>query len=206
MANVVGPLLSLSASGNFAKTLNFYWGKEGPVARRVKKTWKPPGEIWYVNVDWFRAASDRYKSFSIFQKNAWTLYFLGLCDTARCKFMGLQISLWNQSYLNDLSWPPFSHNIIKWNDAQYYENNETESIFISLSYKQYDMKNNEICGIRWYNSSSSSFCDESFFLRATTLPYTNFSKSEIKYSYWWVKPYRFDGSLDPFHLVLFMRH
>jgi len=105
MSVVVGPLFSMSASGLFKKALLFYDTKYGARVRAPKKTFVPPGNIWEVNIEWFKKASVRSKTLDFWQKRAWSLAYLSVCDVWRDIFMGKQIEAWNLSPLNDLTWP-----------------------------------------------------------------------------------------------------
>jgi len=106
MSVLVGPLFSLSASGLLGKALFYYDTKYGARVRVPKKSFVPPGAIWEVNKEWFKAASDRWKKvLTNPMKWAWKLAYSGKCDTARDIFMGQQIELWNLSPLNNLTWP-----------------------------------------------------------------------------------------------------
>ena len=49
MPNVFGPLLSLSASGAFGKTVFYYDTKYGARVRKVKGQFPSYGEAWEVN-------------------------------------------------------------------------------------------------------------------------------------------------------------
>lgn len=105
---LVGPVLSLSATGQFGKTIFYYESPHGAVARIKKRTFTPPAGSWFVNNVYFKAASDRAKAFSKAQQKAWNLAFPTICDTWRDIYMGKQIEAWNLSPVNDLTWPPVS--------------------------------------------------------------------------------------------------
>ena len=106
MVNVIAPLFSLSASGLVGKALFYYDTKYGARVRSPKRSFVPPGTIWEVNKEWFKKASDRFKTvLTKEQKWAWMLFSEWYCDTYRDVFMGVQIQYWNLSPLNDVTWP-----------------------------------------------------------------------------------------------------
>ena len=106
MVVVIGPCLSLSASGLYGKALLFYDTKFGARIRKPKSQFVPPGQSWEVNKTWFKQASNRWKlNLTQEQKWAWQVAYPGICDTARDIFMGQQIEQWNLSPLNNLTWP-----------------------------------------------------------------------------------------------------
>jgi len=106
MPVVTGPLFSLKASGLLGKTILYYDTKYGARVRLVRKNFTPPGNIWEVNKEWFKKASDRWKfDLTSCMKLAWGAAYPGICDVARDIFMGHQIEAWNLSPLYDLLWP-----------------------------------------------------------------------------------------------------
>jgi len=106
MPNVFGPLLSLSASGAFGKTVFYYDTKYGARVRKVKGQFPSYGEAWEVNKEWFKKASDRWKKVLLADaKLAWNLYYSDVCDIGRDIFMGRQIEFWNLHPTNDITYP-----------------------------------------------------------------------------------------------------
>lgn len=106
MTVLVGPLFSLSASGLFGKCLLYYSSGGWPRVRKVSSRFKSPGNVWEVNKEWFKKASERAKTLTEWQKKAWPIAYPSACDSWRDLFMGKQIEMWNASPLNDISWPP----------------------------------------------------------------------------------------------------
>jgi len=199
MVKLVGPVMSLSASGDFGKTINFFYSKYGPVARKKLKYKPPYGNVWNVNKAFFTAASDRWMSLSDIQKNAWKIYFIEICDTARDLFMGAQIEAWNLSPLNDLTWPSVSLKDIVWPEYEVWHSLTKQEWYPQSGFKSVTYEEFQICSMRWYNTDSWISCDESSFLKETIMPYTKFTEAEITKTYFWIRPRRLDGSLGPFH-------
>ena len=106
MVNVVGPLMSLAATGNMKDALFYYDTKFGARIRVPKRQFSPPGQAWIVNQEWFKLANQHSKGLSGEQRLAWKIAYPGKCDTWRDIFMGKQIEFWNLSPQNDLTWPP----------------------------------------------------------------------------------------------------
>jgi hypothetical protein len=105
MVMLVGPAFSLTASGQFGKSVLFYESPHGAVLRMKKRYFTPPSQSWYVNNEYFKSASDRARAFNSAQKKAWNQAYPTICDTWRDIYMGKQIEAWNLSVTNDLSWP-----------------------------------------------------------------------------------------------------
>jgi hypothetical protein len=201
MVKVLGPVMSLSASGDLGGSINFFYGKSGPVVRKKLKYKPPYSNVWEVNKVYFAAASERWKSFSAIQKNAWAIYLRPICDTTRDRFMGEQIQAWNASPLNDLSWPQVGLPVIIWPEPEIYYSPDTSYYSISTMFKEITYEEFLICGMNWYNSASKVVCQESDFLKSTVLPYTKFYSTEIPKHYIWVKAWRVNGSLSEFHYL-----
>ena len=105
MVRLVGPLFSLSASGTFAGTVKYWYGPYGPVCGSPKRAVGATTPLWEINKEWFKAASDRWKTFNAVVKKAWHLYAHGKGDCGRDLFMGKQIEMWNLSPVNDVTFP-----------------------------------------------------------------------------------------------------
>jgi hypothetical protein len=199
MVKLVGPLMSLSASGTFSKDLNFFYGPSGPVARRVKRSFTPPGQIWFVNQEYFKQANVRWSTLTSIQKEAWKVYFEPTCDTPRDRFIGKQIEMWNIHPTNDITWPQVELPDIQWSESEIYHSVTQGEWYVYTGFKEEDYYHFQMCGMRWYNSNNFFSCDESDFLKETVLPYTKFKESEITKNYFWVKAIRTNGSLSDFH-------
>lgn len=105
MAKLVGPLMSLSASGKFADTFRFWYGPYGPVCGSLKRYKHATTPAWEVNTVLFKNASNRWNTFNKVVRKAWFLFAYGKGDCGRDLFMGKQIEMWNLSLLNDITYP-----------------------------------------------------------------------------------------------------
>jgi len=150
MANVIGPLLSLSASGLFSKALFYYDTKYGARVRKPKSIFTPPSQIWEVNIGWFKQASARFKTFTSEIKNAWKLVYTEACDTYRDIFMGQQIAAWNLHPTNDITWPQVT--VVDIGDFTFAHGTE----YVSKVSWWFDESNDALirkwtCGSLWWN-------------------------------------------------------
>lgn len=112
MVKLVGPCMSLSATGELGKALFYYESPYGPVVRLKKRYMGNAAQVWYLNQTWFKAASDRAKQLTQEQKWAWQTAYPLICDTWRDIFMGRQIEAWNMSPENDLTWPQITPSVV----------------------------------------------------------------------------------------------
>jgi len=205
MVVVVGPCLSLSASGLIGKALLFYDSKLGARIRSPKKSFVPPGQAWEVNKTWFKLASDRWKSLNEFQKRAWNHYSVGLYDVGRDYFMGRQIEMWNLSPLNNVSWPPVSSPELPtppqltftqtgWWPVNIY-NITTQSPKIELWENYKDEWQKSIVGVRWYRvyDSDSPPLSGNLWAEVYSTNYTFFNWAG-HWSNYWYEFIRWDGT------------
>jgi len=201
MVKVVGPMMSLEASGNFAKTVNFFYGPNGAVVRSKKKIFTPPGQIWYLNQIVFKAASARWKSFPKIQKNAWALSLLSMCDIPRDLFMGKQIESWNLSPDNDLSWPETVVPDVPWPKGKSYINDGagTVSFYYQMSGEKPAVW--KLAGFFWYSSESKTSLVNPIFLGESIAPRIVVRQIVMPSAYCWVAAWRSNGTLEPVQFV-----
>jgi len=201
MVLAVGPMLSLSATGNFGKSLNFFYGPNGAVIRRLKRSFTPPGQIWYVNQIAFNAASVRWASFSRVQQNAWALFFGSMCDIPRDLFMGKQIESWNMHPDYDLSWPESHVPDFPWPPGRCYINTDVYTVSFSLEFSGEKQSQWKIPGFRWYSSESQASLVNPVFIGETYTPRLTIKEAAMPSSYCWAAAIRSNGIIDPAKFV-----
>ena len=201
MVKLIGPMMSLSASGTFSKDLNFYHGSAGPVARRIKRSFTAPGQIWYVNRDFFLLAVERWKTLNAIQQKAWVIYYGDICDTARDRYIGMLIAngllyqdwypFWPTETMSEIVLPRMGRT---WTDIAGMMEFASFDNYAVLAQKR-------ICGFRWYNGPSSENCDEAWFKQEGTNKKITVSEAQWTEDYVWARAYRIDGSLTVFMYV-----
>jgi len=205
MPSVIGPLFSISASGLMGKALLFYDTEYGARVRSPKKKFVPPGNIWEVNIDWFKKASARWKTLTVFERRAWNHYSLELCDIGRDLFMGRQIEMWNISPLNDVTFPPVGNPTIPdppkyllfkngWWPAYIYDDDTNKrKVLLWEGYKDYWQLS--IVGVRWYQKLDDPSNPTIADLKAENY-YNNhsFNLESGHNNYLWYEFLRWDGS------------
>lgn len=201
MVKLVGPMMSLEASGNFAKTVNFFYGPAGAVVRLKKRIFTPPGQVWYVNQAAFKAASDRWKTFSKIQQNAWNMSFFTICDTGRDLFMGKQIENWNLSPENDLSWPEKYVPDFPWPEGRSYTNDDTGTVDFYLIMSGEKPSEWKVPGFKWCSSESKTGLVNPFFLGETVKPRIVIKQISMPATYCWAAAWRSNGLIDLYKYV-----
>jgi len=201
MPNVFGPLLSLSASGAFGKTVFYYDTKYGARVRKVKGQFPSYGEAWEVNKEWFKKASDRFKTLTAIQKNAWKCEYHDVCDVYRDIFMGQQIEQWNLSPLNDLTWPNVYCPPYTFPEGYVYFSSQYGRYVAGYETKAVDLIPFKIAGFRWYNSDSKDSPTEADFVIETVKANFYIQWPPEPKPYFFSKAYYFNGSLTDFDYV-----
>lgn len=156
MVKVVGPVMSLSASGSLGNAINFTESKAGNVLRLKKRAFTSSSPAWDANQALFNAASVLWSSFTIFQQKAWEFEFLGACDIARDQFMGNQIKAWRIDPDNDLSWPDNQVPDIPALVGYEWDNTENDTCRFYYRVTGTFMYDNKICGFKWIASESEA--------------------------------------------------
>ena len=201
MPVLLGPLFSMSASGLFSKALLFYDTKYGARVRLPKKRFVPPNNVWEVNKEWFKKASDRVKTLTAIQKQAWKYEYLDICDVWRDIFMGQQIELWNLSPLNDLSWPNIDCPVYTFSPGFVYYYDQSDSYSVGFRTKDYLVIEAKIAGFRWYNTDDFGNPVEEDFKKETVVAHTSFSADDNPKQYFYAKAYYFNGNLTGFQYI-----
>jgi hypothetical protein len=201
MPNVFGPLLSLSATGTFGKTVFYYDTKYGARVRKVKGQFPSYGEAWEVNKEWFKKASARAKTLTAIQKNAWKYEYLDICDVWRDIYMGQQIALWNLSPTNDLSWPNIDCPIYTFPSGYIYLNAGYGVYSFGFSTKEIYVVKSKIAGFRWYNSDSINNPTEDDFIGESVHAHYSLDWPGDYKQYFHAKAYYFNGNLTGFQYV-----
>jgi len=216
MVVVIGPCFSLSASGCLGKPLLYYDTKYGARVKFPKRTFQSPGNVWEINKEWFKKASDRWKSLSVFARRAWNQWSTSTCDCGRDLFMGRQIELWNLSELNDTTWPEvslpklpqlpsfgwwtpsdsedFTFRHLRWWPVKIYEFG-FQDILMHLWHEYIKHFTKSIVGVRWFQKLDSEDPPDESNLKVENHAMSHtFTCESGHWNYFWYEFIRWDGS------------
>jgi hypothetical protein len=196
MVCLVGPVMSLSATGNFGKSLNFVQTPYGAVVRVKKRAFIAPGPKWYVNQAFFNAATLRWAGFSAVQQNAWAITFNKWCDTARDLFMGKQIAEWNKNPANDLTWPDTVVPDFPWPEGRSFTNDDVNTVSFYFKITGTDFHDWKVCGFRWLASESKTSLVNPVIMGDTKKERIVLPQSTMPTPYMWAAAWRTNGVLE----------
>jgi hypothetical protein len=197
MVKLVGPAMSLSASGSLGNAINFTESKSGNILRLKKRAFTSSSPAWEANQALFNAASVLWSSFTVFQQKAWAFEFLGQCDVPRDKFMGEQIKAWRIDPYHDLSWPENQVPAFPPLVGREWDNVDIDTCRFSWVTHGTMMYDNKICGFEWYASESKTALVNPILVGTTTKEGITLKYAQMPTPHMWCRFWRSNGVLDP---------